>query len=150
MSKFLLCKYKERLLRPLAGPRNDGTQKGGPSPNVIVRSPFSPLSLRGAKRRGNLWCPGAVRMENEGAQKRDCHASLRRLAMTGVWFVIARSPYFGPRSNLWCPRWLRERKREIASGLQDKPLAMTGNGSGARNDKTWGPQIATPPYGGSQ
>ncbi len=61
---------KERLLRPLAWPRNDDSQKDSPP------------------------------------------------------YVIARSPYFGRRGNLWYPRGIGERKSEIAT-----------HPTGARNDE---------------
>jgi len=59
--------------------------------------------------------------------------------------VIARSPYFGRRGNLWCPETvrtgMRDPKREIASHhfvvlamTGGKGFAMTG-GEGARNDR---------------
>ncbi len=51
-------------------------------------------------------------------QKRDWHASLRG-ARNDPHPVIARSPHFGRRGNLWCPKavrtGIRGRKREIAS-----------------------------------
>ncbi len=82
---------KERLLRPLTGPRNDrgggSSLRGVPKArrgNLWYRktvrtgmtapqgaaSPY--LSLRGAKRRSNLWYVNTVRTRMREPQERDC------------------------------------------------------------------------------
>ncbi len=77
---------KERLPRLLPQARNDGFQKGGLAPTVIARRsifcsdvaisdtqilPLLPTtSLRGAKRRSNLWYLRTVRIGNKGRKER--------------------------------------------------------------------------------
>ena len=57
---------------------------------VIARSEasdaiFPATSLRGAKRRGNLWYPKAIRTGMRGRKKRDCHAPLRGARNDNTW-----------------------------------------------------------------
>ncbi len=95
--------------------------KNHPLPSSSLRggAPFAPTKQslvptsphrhceegRFLSRRGNLWYRGTVRAGMKGPQKRDCHASLRRLAMT--------------------IRKIRESALRDCYGATKQPLAMT-------------------------
>ena len=92
---------------------------------ISKRAVFSQLSLRGGALFAPTWqslVPKGSTDGDEGTQKRDCHAPLRGARNDrGVVCHCEEPVFWATKQSLV----FGKPKREIATGLQDKPLAMT-------------------------